>query len=279
MLDELAMTKNLFAEIKQVPRKLGTVESLTARLIARIAIIALSLVINSWAIAAMAPALPLKQSSTAHQALSTNTLSINFVPPKRIKKMEPKSETKTKKTSSETQKTKPKKKAVSNKQRREKNPPRRPILLGSASAKNSVENQHADLSVSAGIIEPERLETSPKHETKTKSEQEPETEPEISAVEPLTVPVQTEPSFLEPPKPPRYPSLARKRGQQGTVLLELWLDETGHQTKLRVSQSSGVSTLDKAAIAAVAKWRFQAHRLNGLSVASRVTVPLEFVLN
>jgi len=274
------MPKNLFAEIEQIPRRLGTIESLTARLVTRLVIIAVSLIINSWAIASMAPTLPIKQSATAHQALPTNTLSMNFVTLKRIANT--KTKTKTKTSSPETQQSKPKKaqtKTVSKLPRREKKPENKPTQLGLKSAKNSLKDQHTDQPVAANMNEPALTETSPEHQTKPEPKPQSNPEFEISAVEPLTIPVQTEPSFMEPPKPPRYPSLARKRGQQGTVLIELWLDESGHQTKLLVSQSSGVSALDNAAVAAVAKWRFQAHRLNGLNVASRVTVPLEFVLN
>lgn len=270
------MSKNLFAEIKQILRRLGTVESLAARLVTRLVIIAVSLIINSWAIASMAPRLPLKQSSTTHQALPTNTLSMNFVTLKRIEN------TKTKTSSPETKKSIPKKtqtKTVSKLPRRENNPEKKPTKLDLKSAKNRLRGQHTDQSVAANMIDPALPETSPEHQAKPEPKPLSNPEFEISAVEPLTIPVQTEPSFIEPPKPPRYPSLARKRGQQGTVLVELWLDESGHQTKLLVSQSSGVSALDQAAVTAVAKWRFQAHRLNGLNVASRVTVPLEFVLN
>lgn len=93
------------------------------------------------------------------------------------------------------------------------------------------------------------------------------------------VPVVTEPLFNSPPIPPKYPTIARKRGQQGTVWLEIWLDKWGKQSKLSVIQSSGIRILDKAAEAAVASWQFQPYKVNGAGEASRVRIPVEFALN
>lgn len=87
------------------------------------------------------------------------------------------------------------------------------------------------------------------------------------------------PSFSKPPKSLRYPTLARKRGQQGTVWLEIWLNELGQQTKRVVSESSGVSILDSAALEAVSQWEFMPHTQANITVASRVKIPIEFVLN
>ncbi|MEW5248165.1 energy transducer TonB [Microbulbifer sp. 2201CG32-9] len=91
-------------------------------------------------------------------------------------------------------------------------------------------------------------------------------------------PVIAEPVFTSPPEPPRYPPLARKRGQEGIVLVEVWLDERGRQTKLTLLESSGVAVLDEAAIAAVSHWQFEPRRENGIGAESRVRIPVEFAL-
>ncbi|MEX2961469.1 TonB family protein [Microbulbifer sp. TYP-18] len=91
-------------------------------------------------------------------------------------------------------------------------------------------------------------------------------------------PVIAEPVFTSPPEPPRYPPLARKRGQEGIVLVEIWLDERGRQTKLTLLESSGVAVLDEAAIAAVSHWQFEPRRENGIGAESRVRIPVEFAL-
>lgn len=91
-------------------------------------------------------------------------------------------------------------------------------------------------------------------------------------------PIITEPVFANTPTPPSYPKLARKRGQEGIVLLEVWLDEWGKQLKLAILESSGAKLLDQAAVAAVSNWQFEPHTVNGVGTTSRVHIPVEFAL-
>ncbi|RJG10484.1 energy transducer TonB [Pseudomonas cavernicola] len=86
------------------------------------------------------------------------------------------------------------------------------------------------------------------------------------------------PAFLQPPAPPRYPTQARRRNQHGVVLLEVRLDERGQQRALQVLRSSGVASLDEAAVQAVAAWRFRPETEDGRPVPSRVQIPIEFAL-
>jgi protein TonB len=86
------------------------------------------------------------------------------------------------------------------------------------------------------------------------------------------------PSFAQAPPPPRYPAQARRRNQQGVVLLEVRLDARGEQRELTLLRSSGVPSLDQAALTAVAGWRFRAEVRDGHNVASRVQIPIEFAL-
>lgn len=88
----------------------------------------------------------------------------------------------------------------------------------------------------------------------------------------------TKPQFLLPPSQPIYPPVAQRRGQQGTVWLEILLSESGKQLKLSITRSSGVESLDNAAKVAVADWKFAPYRMNGMAVSSRVQVPVEFVI-
>ncbi|GGB32444.1 hypothetical protein GCM10011502_01820 [Oceanisphaera marina] len=87
------------------------------------------------------------------------------------------------------------------------------------------------------------------------------------------------PSFKTRPAPIAYPAQARRRGQEGTVIIEVWLDENGKQTKRILASSSGVSALDKTALKAIAKWRFSAYVENGRSIAHRVHIPIRFKLD
>ncbi|MFC5695058.1 TonB family protein [Pseudomonas sp. GCM10022186] len=88
-----------------------------------------------------------------------------------------------------------------------------------------------------------------------------------------------EPEFLTPPKPPIYPAQARRRNQQGLVLVEVRLDADGQLRELRLLRSSGVESLDRSAMDAVANWRFRPETRNGLPVPSRVHIPIEFALS
>ena len=88
-----------------------------------------------------------------------------------------------------------------------------------------------------------------------------------------------EPEFLTPPKPPIYPAQARRRNQQGLVLVEARLDADGQLRELRLLRSSGVESLDRSAMDAVANWRFRPETQNGLPVPSRVHIPIEFALS
>jgi len=85
--------------------------------------------------------------------------------------------------------------------------------------------------------------------------------------------------FLSKPKPPKYPRLAKRRGIEGTVTYEVWLDEKGKQVKLLLKDSSGAKVLDLAALKAIKKWRFSPHSVNGKTVAHRIYVPISFQLD
>ena len=56
---------------------------------------------------------------------------------------------------------------------------------------------------------------------------------------------------------PRYPSLARRRGEEGRVLLRLTVDTTGRVEAVSIARSSGYELLDQEAQRTVARWRFQ----------------------
>jgi protein TonB len=86
------------------------------------------------------------------------------------------------------------------------------------------------------------------------------------------------PSYLQPPTQPHYPNLAKRRNQQGVVVLEVCLDERGQQRALQIVRSSGVESLDEAALEAVADWHFRPETVDGRAVPSRVQIPIEFAL-
>jgi len=78
--------------------------------------------------------------------------------------------------------------------------------------------------------------------------------------------------------PPEYPSIARRRGQEGVVLLEALVEITGKVSQLRLLNSSGYHALDNAALRAVRNWRFTPGTINGEQRQMRVKVPVRFRL-
>ncbi|UCD65767.1 MAG: energy transducer TonB [Deltaproteobacteria bacterium] len=79
--------------------------------------------------------------------------------------------------------------------------------------------------------------------------------------------------------PPLYPGLARKRGQQGTVILQVLVNKEGRVEDLKIDVSSNFSMLDRAAIKAVKKWLFEPGRKDAEKVVMWVKVPVTFKLN
>lgn len=96
-----------------------------------------------------------------------------------------------------------------------------------------------------------------------------------TVTEPVVV---KKPQFLEPPQHPAYPPVARRRGQQGTVWLEILLSHTGQQLELSLLRSSGFAALDEAARVAVSTWQLAPYRVNGVAVLSRVQIPVQFTI-
>ncbi len=78
--------------------------------------------------------------------------------------------------------------------------------------------------------------------------------------------------------PPRYPRIARERGYQGTVLLDVFVNSRGRVEDLRVHNSSGYQVLDEAAVSAVREWTFEPGRRGEQKVAMWVKVPVRFEL-
>lgn len=78
--------------------------------------------------------------------------------------------------------------------------------------------------------------------------------------------------------PPRYPHLARRRGWQGLVWLQVWVSEKGQVVDVRIEKSCGHEILDRAALDAVRNWRFEPARKGLLKAAGEARVPVRFEL-
>ena len=78
--------------------------------------------------------------------------------------------------------------------------------------------------------------------------------------------------------PPRYPHLARQRGQEGQVVIRVRVSADGNARSVTVRQSSGYPLLDDAAAKAIRRWRFVPASFAGVAMAGTVDVPVTFRL-
>ena len=116
--------------------------------------------------------------------------------------------------------------------------------------------------------------------------------PGASAIAPQPKPVAIAPApqasaRIEPPSfnaaylrnpPPAYPAIARRRGEQGTVVLRVYVSGDGSAEKVLVHATSGHERLDQAAHDAVHQWRFVPARQGDQAIAAWVLVPIKFAL-
>jgi len=75
-------------------------------------------------------------------------------------------------------------------------------------------------------------------------------------VSPETVREAREPDVLSRTKP-LYPLASRKKGESGTVVLLVRLDESGKPIDISIHSSSGYPALDRSALTAVRSWKFR----------------------
>jgi protein TonB len=78
--------------------------------------------------------------------------------------------------------------------------------------------------------------------------------------------------------PPEYPREALANGITGTVILRVTVSADGEPTKVEVQKSSRDRSLDRAAIEAAQKWKFNPKEENGKRVEGVVLVPVTFNL-
>lgn len=109
----------------------------------------------------------------------------------------------------------------------------------------------------------------------------PSAEPAIktSNSKPADTPTYQPPSFnaayLNNPAP-NYPSVSRRLGEQGRVLLRVQVMEDGTAGSVELQAGSGFSRLDQAALEAVKKWRFMPAKRGEQAVSASVVVPVRF---
>lgn len=135
------------------------------------------------------------------------------------------------------------------------------------------------------ITQPEVVETPVKVEATPQMPVAEPTPPVVAAsakptpepVEEVTPP-RSDAAHLNNPDP-NYPAMSKRLGEQGRVLLDVYILANGTVGEIRLKQSSGFSRLDQAALQAVKQWRYQPARRGQQAIDFWYVQPLSFTLN
>ena len=88
-------------------------------------------------------------------------------------------------------------------------------------------------------------------------------------------PGEESPAVLESKVEPRYPESARAAGVEGTVVLDIRIDESGRVTDIQVLRGLPLG-VSQAAVEAVSRWRYRPARGRAGPVAARKIVRVQF---
>lgn len=77
---------------------------------------------------------------------------------------------------------------------------------------------------------------------------------------------------------PVYPAMSRRLGEQGVVMLRMLISEAGIPETIQIETSSGSERLDKAAIEAAKKSRFNPYKRNNKPMKVSVIAPVRFTI-
>lgn len=86
-----------------------------------------------------------------------------------------------------------------------------------------------------------------------------------------------EPLLNVNPAPP-YPRIARQRGWEGMVRLEVFVGKDGNPGLVDIQESSGHNVLDRAAMKTVEQWKFSPAKSGTIRFPSRIVIPIQFTL-
>ena len=84
-------------------------------------------------------------------------------------------------------------------------------------------------------------------------------------------------AYLQNPSP-AYPAISKRMGEQGKVVLRVFISTDGLPQKIEINQSSGFDRLDRQAQDTVLRWKFVPGKRNGVPEAMWYLVPIHFVL-
>jgi protein TonB len=106
----------------------------------------------------------------------------------------------------------------------------------------------------------------------------PATAPAASSTQPAVTAARFNAAYLNNPEP-KYPSLSRRLGEEGKVLLRVRVTPDGRAATVDIEKSSNFDRLDEAARQSVAHWRFVPARRGDEAIEATVIVPVVFRLD
>ena len=151
----------------------------------------------------------------------------------------------------------------------------KPVVNKSASKKRAAKPKRqknaekSPLNTKAGKIQPELTEKPDDFAA--------EQALDVSGTQELKLTREAIPIYDKNPSP-EYPLIARRRGFQGTVVLEVLVDRNGRVGDLRIFKSSGYKVLDSAAEESVREWIFKPAIKGNEKVEMWVRIPVCFQL-
>jgi protein TonB len=106
---------------------------------------------------------------------------------------------------------------------------------------------------------------------------QPATAPAAASAQPAVTTPRFNAAYLNNPEP-KYPSLSRRLGEEGKVLLKVRVTPDGRAAAVDLEKSSNFDRLDEAARQSVANWRFVPAKRGDETVEATVIVPVVFRL-
>lgn len=105
-----------------------------------------------------------------------------------------------------------------------------------------------------------------------------ETPPAVAPAAPAAITeARFDADYLQNPAP-SYPASAKRLGEEGKVVLRVFVEPTGRPGQIEIKNSSTSSRLDQAALDAVWRWKFVAARRGDEAIGAWVLVPIVFNL-
>lgn len=105
-----------------------------------------------------------------------------------------------------------------------------------------------------------------------------ETAPSAAPAPVETTQARFDADYLKNPAP-AYPAMSRRLGEEGRVVLRVFVDTEGRAERIELKNSSGFPRLDQAAEDAVRRWKFVPAKRGNEALATWVVVPIVFSLH